>query len=85
MLSPDVTDLQLIEALLLALRQLPSVRVESIWNKTSDRSDEHYDAHIGLSTGNKTVTLLVKVKKSVYPRDVRQTLWGMGEIDIRWS
>ena len=85
MLNPDVMDLQLIEALLRALWQLPSVRVESIWNKTSDSSDEHYDAHIGLSTGKKTVTLLVKVKKSVYPRDVRQTLWGIGQIDIRRS
>ena len=46
--------------------------------------DREYDAQVDLRAGGKAATLLIEMKKDVYPRDVRQVLWQLRESARRW-
>lgn len=76
MLETSMTERQLIERFLEALRDLPEVRADLNPNGwVGPMGDHGYDAQIDLQVAGKPFTLLIDAKKAVYPRDVRQMLW----------
>ena len=84
MLDPDVMDGRLLEGLLGALKGLPEVQVEFSEIKQPGGPDKGHDAQVDLRAGGKATTLLIRVKKEVYPRDVRQILWQFEESARIW-
>jgi len=75
MIESTATEHALIERFLEALRELPGVRAEMEVREPSSTALHLVDAEIHLSVAGKPVVLLVEVKKTAYPRDVRQVLW----------
>jgi hypothetical protein len=76
MLESSVTERQLIERFLEALRELPEVRAElNSWKPADSTVDRGSDTQIDLHVAGKFFILLVEARKTVYPRDVRQVLW----------
>ncbi len=75
---------QLLDQFVGALRGLPEVQAELSPPLQSDAPDRKYDARVDLWVGGKAVTLLIEVKKALYPRDVRQALWQFQEFARRW-
>ena len=72
MLESNTTKRQLIEQFLDTLRALPAVQAELDYRE--------HDAQIDLLIAGKSCTVLIEVKKAVYPRDVREVLWRFREI-----
>jgi hypothetical protein len=62
-----MTERQLIDEFLDTLRALPQVQVEPGYREPVTQ--------VNLHVADKSFTLLIEVKKAVYPRDVRQILW----------
>ena len=79
MLGSDVMEGQLLHGLLEALRELPEVQAELSEIERLGGLDRGHDAQVDLRAGGKTATLLIQVKREVYPRDVRQVLWQLRE------
>lgn len=74
------TERQLIEQFLDTLRALPDVRAELDQREPISLAGEsRYDAQINLRIAGKSITLLIEAKKAVYPRDVHQVLWQLGQ------
>ncbi len=73
------TERQLLEGLLETLRDLPEVQAELSWEVQQDDPNRRYDAQIELWLDGKTTTLLIKLKTTLYPRDVRQEIWRIRE------
>ncbi len=67
----------LIEQLMGALRELPDVHVEMARSELPVQATSHADARIDLNIAGRPIILLIEVKKSVYPRDVRQAFWQL--------
>jgi hypothetical protein len=65
----------LVASFIEALRELPEVRADLDHQQPAGRDDEH-DARVDLNVAGKSIVLLIEAKKSVYPRDVRQVIWG---------
>lgn len=81
---PMKEERDIINLFLESLRDLPDVHVAYAESELQVL-DAVYDARIDLHVGGKSVTLLVEVKKAVYPRDVRQVLWQFNELKQRPS
>ena len=83
---PDegVMEKQLLDQFLEALRGLPEVQAELGSRLQPAGPDRGYDARVDLRVGGKSVTLMIEVKKTLYPRDVRQTLWRFQALAQRW-
>ncbi|WP_454702987.1 type IV toxin-antitoxin system AbiEi family antitoxin [Agrobacterium burrii] len=66
------------DALLEALAELPHARasIASV-QRPIENSSYILDAEVDLVIANKKVTLLIEVKRAVYPRDIRQILWQL--------
>jgi hypothetical protein len=80
MLESPLTERQLIERLLDALRDLPEVRADLDHGASAGANGAHgHDAQIDLQVAGKSFVLLIEAKKAVYPRDVRQVLWQFRE------
>lgn len=76
MLELPTTEGELIEQFLETLQALPEVHASlGSWEPVALAGDRRHDAQIDLQIAGKLFTLLVEVKKTVYPRDVRQVLW----------
>lgn len=71
-----MTEQQLIERFLEALRELPEVHAYLDPGATGNCG---HDAQIDLQVAGKSFILLIEAKKAVYPRDVRQVLWQLRE------
>ena len=71
-----MTEQQLIERFLEALRDLPEVHAALDPCATGDC---RHDPQIDLQVAGKSFILLIEAKKAVYPRDVRQVLWQLRE------
>ena len=84
MLGSDVMEGQLLDGLLEALRGLPDARAEVSGVEQPGGPDRGHDAQVDLRVGRKAVTLLIEMKKDVYPRDVRQVLWQLRDSARRW-
>ena len=81
MLGSDALEGQLLVGFLEALRELPDVEAEFSGVGGPDRG---HDAQVDLRAGGKAATLLIQVKKTVYPRDMRQALWQIQEVARGW-
>ena len=80
---PAVFEQQMVERFLDALRAMPEVWAEVELDspvQTRAKPSWNYDARIGLRLDDRAVTLWVEVRKSLYPRDVRQILWRLKEL-----
>lgn len=82
--SSDAMKGQLLEGFLETLQALPEVQAEISGVERLGGRDQGHDARIDLRTGGKAATLLIQVKKTVYPRDVRQVLWQLREFAHGW-
>lgn len=86
-ISSDLLELpqrQLVSQFLEALRALPEGVADIVWSEgVPSQRDAGYDVRIDSTLGGAPVTLLVEVKKSVYPRDVHQALWRLKSLDSR--
>lgn len=71
-----MTEQQLLEQFLEALRELPEVHAYLDPGATGNCG---HDAQIDLQVAGKSFILLIEAKKAVYPRDVRQVLWQLRE------
>ena len=86
---PGMDRQQLVDQFLESLRHLPGVDVQVVQvflEPTPLRgasSTPRYDVKCNLRVAGKTVTLLIDVKKALYPRDVRQTLWQIKDFSRR--
>ena len=80
----EVLEGQLLDQFLQALRGLPEVQAELGPPRQSGGRDRGYDARVDLWVGGKAATLLIEVKKTLYPRDVRQALWQFQEFARKW-
>ena len=79
MLDIEITERQLLDQFLETLRELPDVQVDLGLRQQYEGPDRRYDACVDLWVCGKPVTLLIEVKKALYPRDVRQKLWQLDE------
>ncbi len=84
MISSDVMEERLVDGFLEVLRELPEVQAELCEIERLGGPDQEHDAQVDLRVGGKAATLLIQVKKEVYPRDVRQLLWQLQELVRKW-
>ena len=84
MLDAEVMERQLLDGFVEALRGLPEVQAELGAPLQADGADRGNDARVDLWVGGKAATLLIEVKKTLYPRDVRQALWQFQNFARRW-
>ena len=78
MIYPAFTERLLVDQFLVSLRTMPGVHVHLLselpWSPRA-LPTRPFDAQVALAVGGTTVNLLIEVKRSVYPRDVRQAIW----------
>src|SRR2546430_9768172 len=75
----QMSESDIVQKLLAALQELPRVRSEPpVFEGRSTDSGGRFDAEIDLKVADERFSLLVEVKKSIYPRDVREILWNIG-------
>ena len=67
MLDAEVMEGQLLDQFLEALRGLPEVQAELGPPLQAGGRDRGYDAQVDLWVGRQAVTLLIEVKKALYP------------------
>jgi hypothetical protein len=72
----------LVQQFLQSVRELPDAHAE-FDHKRHDGADGGYDARIDLKVADRSIELLVEIRKLVYPRDVRQILWHLKESSQR--
>ena len=75
MLNSITTERNLLDGLLETLRGLPETRANLSGIEQLGRSDWGIDALIDLWVGGNAATLLIEIKKTLYPRDIQQALW----------
>ncbi|MDB5931065.1 MAG: hypothetical protein JWR60_2772 [Polaromonas sp.] len=74
----NITESQLIDQFLETIQALPDMHAER-----NDQANEKLpgirrcDAQIDVQIAGRSFTLLIKIQKTVYPRDVRQALWQL--------
>lgn len=85
MIYSDVTERQLLDQFIGALNELPEVQATLDPPIHFDGPARQYDAQVELLVNGKTATLLIEVKKVLYPRDTRQALWQFHEFSRRWQ
>lgn len=83
MLYRDVTERQLLDQFLEALNALPAVQAKLGPPLHLNEPVRGYDARVELRVGRKTATMLIDVKKVLYPRDARQALWQFPKFSRR--
>ena len=79
MLGTGVMERKLLDELVEVLNRLPNVQVKLCSPRQSASSDRNHDARAELRVGGKAVTLLIDMKKALFPRDVREALWKFRE------
>lgn len=78
MLDPQLSERQLVEQLLETLQALPDVSARLSAQETGEQgSARRHDAELSFDVLGSSVTILVEVKKSAFPRDVREFLWQL--------
>ena len=84
MLDSEMMEGQLLAGFLETLRGLPEAQAELSGVLPPGGPARGYDARVDLRVGGKAATLLIEVKKALYPRDVRQALWQFQALARRW-
>jgi hypothetical protein len=78
--EPNTTEKQLIEQLLDTLRALPDTQAELDHRAPAELTGlRRLAAQIDLHIADRSFTLLIEAKKTVFPRDARQALWQFGQ------
>ena len=75
----------LTQRLLTSLREFLDVRAkfDQVENEREHGDpDRGYDARVDLQIADQSIMLLIKVRKAVYPRDARQVLWQIRDLEI---
>ncbi len=67
----------LIQQLVEVFAELPDTHIALNRSEPGDATKGSVSARIDLRLAGKSIVLLVEVRKSVYPRDVHQTLWRL--------
>ena len=80
----DMAKGQLLDCFLTALRELPGVQAKSSRVEHPGDPERVRDAQVDLRVSGQAVTLLIEMRKVMYPRDVRQLLWQFHESARRW-
>ncbi|MCV0438272.1 MAG: hypothetical protein K5880_06555 [Hydrogenophaga sp.] len=75
MSESSIAEHALIERFLESLQELPGARAETQVREAAAAGPSQVGAEIHLNIAGKPVILWVEVKKTAYPRDVRQVLW----------
>ncbi len=75
MIESPTVEHAIIEQFLELLRELPDVHADLDSLEPVEQVADRLDAKIDLNVAGKSIVLLVEVKKTVFPRDVRQVLW----------
>ncbi len=75
MLDSITTEEHLLDGLLETLQELPEAQAKLSGTEQLGNSARRYDAQIDLWVGSNEAKLLIEIKKTLYPRDVQQTLW----------
>ena len=75
MLDSITAERHLLDGLLETLRKLPEAQAELSGIEQLGCSGWKHDAQIDLWVGGNEAALLIQIKKTLYPRDVQQTLW----------
>lgn len=75
MYDSEVLDRQLLDGFLEVLRELPKEHAKWEPPLLTVGTDRGFNAQVDLWVGGMAVTLLIEVRKAIYPRDVRQALW----------
>lgn len=65
----------LVDQFLKDIHALPNVNIKRIETELLSSVNGRIDALAELHAGGKSTTLLIEVKKSLFPRDVREALW----------
>jgi hypothetical protein len=71
----------LIDEVVLTLQALPDMLVEEHWTGENRVENKQVNAQLRVTVGHKPVTILIEVKKALFPRDVRQALWQIREFE----
>ena len=72
--EPQIRERDLLDMLLETLRELPQVHTQEPLPERRIGDYRQIDAEICLDAAGTALTLLIELRKSVYPRDVRQVL-----------
>ena len=73
-----ISERETVEKLLATLQELPDVHAQPPrWEVPLPNARGRVDAEIDLTVAEQDYRLLVEVKKSLFPRDVRQALWQL--------
>lgn len=88
--ASTLTEQQLIDRFVEALRELPEVKADFDPGKpVGTQTDRGRDPQVHLHVAGKSLALLIQCKKSVFPRDVRQLIWHFREVShgqpARWG
>ena len=83
MLNSDIVERQLLDQFLEALNALPEVQAKLRIRLRSVGPDQRYDARVDCWVGGKAASLLIGMKKALFPRDARQALWELQEFERR--
>ncbi len=76
--DPSISERETVEKLLATLQELPDVHTRPPkWEVAIPNSRARIDAEIDIKMAGRNFYLLVEVKKSLFPRDVRQALWQL--------
>lgn len=75
MIESPTVEHAIIEQFLELLRELPDVHADLDSLEPVEQVADRLDAKIDLNVAGKSIVLLVEVKKTVFPRDVRQVFW----------
>jgi hypothetical protein len=73
------------EQFLSSLRDLPGVQADLEHAKGTPDTRQAYDFQLKLVIEGQPITVLVELKKSVFPRDARQTHWKFTDWSHAWS
>lgn len=84
MLYPDVMKQRLLDQFLATLNELPEVQARLDPPMHFDGPVQGHDTRVELQVNGKTATLLIDMKRVLYPRDARQALWQFQEFSRRW-
>ncbi len=81
--KPRMSEKDLLDKLLEALDELPQVHAQPpIMESWETGAQRRFDAEIRLDATGRDLTLFVEIKKSVYPRDVREILWQIKQFGV---
>ena len=81
----DALEQQLIDGFLKTLRSVTEVQAEVSGVASPGGPNWRNDGQVDLRVGEQKVTLLIEVKRALYPRDARQALWQMRKYAGRLS